>query len=93
MWRCTIGKRTHKGSEVLCLCDAGSSEDLREPLLLGPARTRAAALRPDSVSRTDRLELENVKVRCLTRESLDFHVRPTPPVNIALLRTGLQPIC
>jgi hypothetical protein len=51
--------------------DAGVDEDLYESLLLGPARTRATALRPDVAARTDRLGLECIGVRCLTQISLD----------------------
>jgi hypothetical protein len=51
--------------------DAGVDEDLHESLLLGPARTQAAALRPDAGARTDRLGLECVGVGCLTQISLD----------------------
>jgi hypothetical protein len=51
--------------------DASIDEDLRESLLLGPARTRAAALRPDATPRTNRLGLEYVGVGYLTQKLLN----------------------
>jgi hypothetical protein len=56
-----------------------------------PARTQAAALRPDAALRTDRLGLENVRPG-VSHENRFILCEANAPVNIALLGTCLQGI-